>query len=408
MEIAPIITHFTDTDLYKLTMCCAILNCFPRAQAQYTFVDRNNTVYPKGFADELNKQIAYLENVKITEEEIEFMKSRCYFIPNWFYTFLRGFKYNREWVEAYQDEDGHLHVHFGRKSGYWHETVLLEVQVMAIIARLYYIMTNQDDKYDSREYYKKAYKKAEYLLRMGLTVSDFGTRRRFSFDAEEQVVKAFVDCQFDLGKCGLLRGKFVGTSNVYLAMKYNVTPVGTMAHEFVSAIAGMYGPVEANYIAMEMWQKTFNGSLGIYLYDTYGFDAFADNFSEHYARVFAGLRVDSGENLEQLDKIIAKYTELGIDPKSKQVVFSNALDTESAVELHLKVNGRVLDSYGIGTHFTNDLEGVKPMNMVIKLLSIRMTEKRKWQKTCKMSEDKGKTTGDSDIVETFNFLLNKE
>lgn len=142
-----------------------------------------------------------------------------------------------------------------------------------------------------------------------------------------------------------------------------------MAHEFVSAIAGMYGPQEANHIAMDMWQRTFIGSLGIFLYDTYGFDAFAANFSEHFARVFAGLRVDSGNNLEQLEKICNRYQELGLDPSTKQVVFSNALDEESAIKLHKAVNGRVIDSYGIGTALSADgaLWDIKPSNIVIKL-----------------------------------------
>jgi len=200
---------------------------------------------------------------------------------------------------------------------------------------------------------------------------------------------------------------FTGSSTVWFAMKYDVTPIGTMAHEFISSIAGMYGPQEANHIAMDMWQKTFIGSLGIFLYDTFGFDAFSHNFSEHFARVFSGLRVDSGDNLEQLEKICAKYREFGIDPASKQVVFSNALDTDRALALHKAVGGRVQDSYGIGTHLTCDFGdlGIQPMNIVIKLVASKITEKREWSPTCKMSEDKGKYTGDKETFEIFKKLL---
>ena len=389
----PIITHFTDTDLYKLTMCCAIVNCFPRAMVKYKFVDRNDTVYPEGFGELVMEQIAYLENLRFTEEEEFFMRERCYYIPTWFYTYLRGFRFKREWVKVEQDEEGRLHLEI---EGYWHDTVLLEVMILAIISELHHRVTGDLDKIDLQEYYNISYNKAYRMLSEGLTVSEFGTRRRFSLATEELAVRAFIDADRDLRKelGDKYKGNFPGTSNVWLASKYNVVPIGTMAHEFISAIAGMYGPQEANHIAMDMWQKTFIGSLGIFLYDTYGFNAFADNFSEHFARVFAGLRVDSGNNIEQVDKICNKYRSLGLDPSTKQVVFSNALDEESAIALHKAIRGRVLDSYGIGTALSADGKkwGIKPSNIVIKLLSVKMTEKRLWNKTCKMSEDYGKVT----------------
>lgn len=405
----PIITHFTDTDLYKLTMCCAIVNCFPRAMVKYKFVDRNDTVYPEGFGELVMEQIAYLENLRFTEEEEFFMRERCYYIPTWFYTYLRGFRFKREWVKVEQDEEGRLHLEI---EGYWHDTVLLEVMILAIISELHHRVTGDLDKIDLQEYYNISYNKAYRMLSEGLTVSEFGTRRRFSLATEELAVRAFIDADRDLRKelGDRYKGNFPGTSNVWLASKYNVVPIGTMAHEFISAIAGMYGPQEANHIAMDMWQKTFIGSLGIFLYDTYGFNAFADNFSEHFARVFAGLRVDSGNNIEQVDKICTKYRSLGLDPSTKQVVFSNALDEESAIALHKAIRGRVLDSYGIGTALSADGKkwGIKPSNIVIKLLSVKMTEKRLWNKTCKMSEDYGKVTGDYDIIQAFNYLLHRE
>ena len=284
--------------------------------------------------------------------------------------------------------------------------------ILAIVSELHHRITGELDKIDLEEYYNLSYAKARNMLSEGLTISEFGTRRRFSLATEEQAVRAFIDADRDLRKelGDSYKGHFPGTSNVWLASKYNVVPIGTMAHEFISAIAGMYGPQEANHIAMDMWQKTFIGSLGIFLYDTYGFNAFADNFSEHFARVFAGLRVDSGDNLEQVEKICQKYRSLGLDPSNKQVVFSNALNETSAIALHKAINGRVLDSYGIGTALSADGAkwGIKPSNIVIKLLSVKMTEKRLWNKTCKMSEDHGKVTGDYDIIQAFNYLLHRE
>ena len=395
MKIQQIINHFTDDDLYKLSMCCAVIDNFPRVQVKYQFVDRNDTVYPTGFADELKRQIALLENVTITDKEIDFLRRKCSFIPEWFYTYLKGYRFNHEWVKAWQDDKGLLHIEF---EGCWADTILLEVKVLAIISELYYIMTNQTDKLNYEEYYDKAYHKAERLLKAGCVFSDFGTRRRASFEAEETAIRAMKDCY----NSQQWKGKVVGTSNVYLAMKYNLVPVGTMAHEFICAIGGMYGPQMANHIAMNRWRNTFRGALGTYLYDSFGWDIFDHNFSEDFANQFKGLRVDSGNNFEQLHKIVKKYQSLGIDPRTKQIIFSNALDTDRAIEIQQYAQKLCQPSFGIGTHFTNDFEGVEPMNIVIKLIAAKITESWSfYNDTCKISEDKGKHTGKPEVIKRF-------
>lgn len=394
-----IITHFTDDDLYKFTMCCAVIENYPRTQVRYKFTDRNNTVYPPGFADRLMEQIAMLENVVITDEEVDFMRRRCAYIPDWFYGYLRGFRYKREWVRASQDTDGHLSIAF---EGSWSSTILLEVKVLAIVSELYYMMTGEDSRLDYDDYYSRSYDKARRLLEAGCTFSDFGTRRRASYRAQETAVAAMVDCD----RSGKWPGRMSGTSNVWLAMKYDLTPIGTMAHEFVCAIAGMYGPQMANHIAMRAWSNTYRGALGTFLYDTYGWRIFSLNFSEDFANMFKGLRVDSGDNREQLDLITAKYRSLNIDPATKQIVFSNALDTDTAIELQRYAEGRCRPSFGIGTHFTNDFDGIEPMNIVIKLTSVKITESWPFYcSTCKLSEDHGKYTGDSETIRTFMTLL---
>lgn len=397
-----IINHFTDDDLYKLTMCCAVIDNFPRAQVRYQFTDRNNTVYPKGFAEELTHQIRLLESVVITDEEIAFMRRRCAYIPNWFYKYLKGYRFSSSWVKAWQDAEGHLRVEF---EGNWSDTILLEVKVLAIISELFYMMTGQTGRFDYDAYYEKSRQKAERLLAAGCVYSDFGTRRRASFEAEDTVIRAMKDC----AESRPWPGKFVGTSNVYLAMKYDLVPVGTMAHEFVCAIGGMFGPQMANHLAMNAWRTTFRGALGTYLYDSFGWDIFALNFSEDFANLFKGLRIDSGDNREQLQKIVAKYRSLGIDPTSKQVIFSNALDTERAIDLQQYAKQYCLPSFGIGTHFTNDFEGIAPMNIVIKLVAVKITESWPYfNDTCKISEDQGKHTGKPDVIRRFLDLLHLE
>lgn len=390
-----IITHFTDDDLYKFTMCCAVIDNFPRAQVRYAFTDRGNTVYPPGFAEELKAQIKMLEKVIITDEEVEFMKRRCPYIPFWFYNFLRGFRYDSRWVKVDQDSEGHLHVEF---EGCWSDTIMLEVKVLAIISELYHELKGDLKTIDIEDYARRSYEKADRLIESGCCFSDFGTRRRASLDVQEAMVGAMVRRQ----KENRGSGRFIGTSNVYLAMKYDVVPVGTMAHELICAVAGMYGPQMANYLAMEAWANTYRGALGTFLYDTYGWKIFSLNFSEGYANMFKGLRVDSGDNFEQLDLIVGKYESLGIDPSTKQVIFSNALDTDSAIEINRYAKGKCIPSFGIGTHFSNDFPGFRHLNIVIKLIAVKITEAWTfYNETCKLSEDHGKYTSNKEVVKRF-------
>lgn len=395
----PIITHFTDDDLYKFTMCCAVIDNYPRTQVKYHFFDRDNTVYPDGFAEALREQIKMLEDLVITEEEIAFMRRKCPYIPNWFYSFLKGYRYDSRWVHVEQDGEGHLSIEF---EGCWSDTILLEVKVLAIISELYYMMTGEAQTLDYDAYYQKSFEKGRRLLEAGCEFSDFGTRRRASFEAQETVVRAMVDCS----KAVNTKGRFAGTSNVYLAMKYDLTPIGTMAHELICATAGMYGPLMANYLAMKTWANTYRGALGTFLYDTYGWRIFSLNLSEDYANMFKGLRVDSGDNREQLDLIVDKYRHLNIDPRSKQVVFSNGLNVDEAIEIYNYAKDKCKPSFGIGTHFTNNFPNIRPRNIVIKLTAVKITESWPFYcETCKLSEDKGKYSGDYETVKRFKKVL---
>lgn len=403
MKMEQIIRHFTDDDLYKFTMCCAVIDNFPRACVKYEFIDRNNMVYPEGFDRELRCQIEMLESVTITDEEIEFLKRRCNYLPNWFHVYLKGYRYDHRRVNVEQDSEGHLHISI---EGLWSDVIMLEVKLLAIVSELYYRMTGQTAAFDLDDCYRRSFDKARRLEGEGCLFSDFGTRRRASFDVHETVVRAMADSRGYRSECE--RGDFIGTSNVYLAMKYDLTPIGTMAHELICAIAGMYGPQMANHLAMEAWAATYRGALGTFLYDTYGWEAFSLNFSEDYANMFKGLRIDSGDNLDQLEKICRKYQSLGIDPRTKQVIFSNALSTDTAIELQHLAEGRCLPMFGIGTHFTNDLPGVKPLNIVIKLIAAKITESWPYYNdTCKLSEDKGKYTGQLSVVNRFLETLHR-
>lgn len=392
-----IITRFTDDDLYKFTMCCAVIDNYPRAEVRYVFRDRDELIYPTGFATELKQQIDALRGVTITDDEIDFMKRACIYIPYWFYSYLKGFRYETDHVKVEQDCDGHLSLSY---EGCWATTILLEVKILAIISELSYILTGEEEKFNLSDLSRRTIEKGRRLLEAGCTFSDFGTRRRASFAAQNTVMEALAS----LPQTGA--GRFLGTSNVYLAMKYDLVPVGTMAHEFISAIGGMYGPQMANYLAMRAWSKTFRGALGTFLYDTYGWDIFSLNFSEDYANMFKGLRVDSGDNARELARIVTKYRSLGVDPTTKQVVFSNGLSTDEAIAIQEYARDQCQPSFGIGTHFTNDFPGIVPRNIVIKLVAAKITELWPfYNETCKLSESPHKSTGDPAVIRRFKDAL---
>lgn len=291
--IPQIIRHFTDDDLYKFTMCCAVIENYPRTQVKYRFTDRSATVYPPGFADEPAPSGAYARECRHHRRGNRFHAPPLLVYPGWFYSFLKGFRYKEEWVRVTQDAAGHLAIEF---EGCWSDTILLEVKVLAIVSELYYIMTGKSASLDYDDYYDRSYDKARRLIEAGCVFSDFGTRRRASFRSQDTVVRAMKSCTAAHGG----PGAFIGTSNVYFAMKYDLTPVGTMAHEPNLRPRRMYGPQMANHLAMKTWSRTYRGALGTFLYDTYGWRIFSLNFSEDYANMFKGLRVDSGDNKEQI------------------------------------------------------------------------------------------------------------
>ena len=298
---------------------------------------------------------------------------------------------------------------------------------MAIISELYYKMTGLDALFDYDEYYKYTYEKGIRLLEAGVVFSDFGTRRRASFKAQEVAVRALHDAykSRDWSDTG---GRFLGSSNPYFCMTVdpdNMKPAGTIAHEASLAIGAIYGIGQAHKILSKAWIDTYCGECGIYLPDSWSIKTFTAQFEKSDYMAWSGLRVDSGENLEILDLFINLYKSNGIRPETKQVIFSNALDTDATIELHKKVNKSVLDGYGIGTHFTNDFKGmlnklgrqltlldnngkpvelggkpltVEALNMVIKMVAARLGIKDWWHKIAKLSFDPSKATGYPEAV----------
>ena len=197
---------------------------------------------------------------------------------------------------------------------------------------------------------------------------------------------------------------FVGTSNVYFAYKYNITPIGTHAHEWFMFHAAKYGYKMANHLSMENWTDVYRGDLGIALSDTFTTEVFFKSFDKKFAKLYDGVRHDSGDPIEFADKVIAHYEKLGIDPKSKAIVFSDSLNPEKAVKIKDHCRSKIKCSFGIGTNFSNDV-GVKPLNMVIKMVEAK-PEGEDWHHTIKLSDSKGKYTGNVDEIEMAKHVLN--
>ena len=392
-----LITHFTDNDLYTFTCQYYVLRQYPRAEVEYSFMDRNNTVYPKGFDALLQEQVDYMAGVTITDDEIEYMKVKCYWLPLWFFTYLRGYRFKPREVSISQDAEGHLHISV---CGKWFSTIMWEMPLLSCISELMHTINGDIDRYDAALEEKRARAKSEQIFGAGLVLGDMGTRRRLSFDHQEMVVRTMAEVY----NSRQWPGKFTGTSNVWLAMKYNLPCLGTMSHQLISFEENVSGVFECNFNVMKKFSDVFDGDNGIYLYDCFGDKVFFGNLSKRMAMMYKGLRVDSGNEEEQTEMIIDKYKQLGIDPASKQVVYSNGLNIDRAIEIHKYVNGRVQDSYGVGTFLTCDVTGCKPSNIVIKLTKGRITELREWHDCIKLSCDKGKTLGNP---EKCKFILSQ-
>lgn len=272
---------------------------------------------------------------------------------------------------------------------------MYEIPILAIVSELYYKYNGVQisDMYD--QVIDPLLHKIDIAKEYNIFFAEFGMRRRFSFDIEDQVMKTLSS------KCPTC----VGTSTVYFAMKYNVKPIGTMAHELFMATAALTSPKEANYIVMENWAKVYDGNLGTVLTDTFTVNVFLRNFSMKLAKLYDGVRHDSGDPIEFGKRIIDKYKSYGIDPFSKTIIFSDALDFPRAAEIREYFAGRIKVSFGIGTNLTNDIKGVKPMNIVMKLKSFQVNSNQFVHGCVKLSDSITKAIGDPKDIENYKYQI---
>ena len=372
-----IIKSILDTDLYKFTTSYAYIKLFPYAIGTFSFKDRDETVYSDEFLNALKEEFNRLKGVGLTSDELEYMSVNCRFMPRVYWEWLSSFRFNPETIEVYLDEERHLHIEV---TDYLYKVTLYEVPILAIVSEIKNMFFNQQPL--KEEVLAKLAIKVELSNSNGMPFSEFGTRRRFSFEVHDWVVDYLKK-----------HSKYcTGTSNCYLAMKYNMRPMGTHPHEWFMFHGAQFGYKHANYMALENWVNVYDGDLGTALSDTYTSESFLTNFSRKQAKLFDGVRCDSGDEIEFVDKLIDRYKELGIDPVTKTIIFSNALDFEKALSLYKYCHGKIRCSFGIGTNLTNDT-GFQPSNIVMKLSKCKMNVNQGWRECIKLSDDMGKHMG---------------
>ncbi|EHU1294271.1 MULTISPECIES: nicotinate phosphoribosyltransferase [Acinetobacter] len=385
--MSPIIHSLLDTDLYKFTMLQVVLHKFPQTHSVYHFRCRNleDTVYPLvDILDDLNEQLDHLCNLKYKEDELQYLR-KLRFIKSDFVDYLELFQLKRRFIHASIDEEGRLDI---RIEGPMVQAMMFEIFVLAIVNELYFSRIKTDEVWAEGERRLQAkleliqqYEKAQQPNDPPFLVSDFGTRRRYSFEWQKHVVAAFHNT---------VPNVFRGTSNVLLAKELNITPIGTMAHEFLQAFQALDVRLrDFQKAALETWVQEYRGDLGIALTDVVGMDAFIRDFDLYFAKLFDGLRHDSGDPYEWGDKAYAHYRKLKIDTKTKMLTFSDGLNLPKAWELHQYFKDRFQVSFGIGTNLTNDM-GQTPLNIVLKLVECN------GQSVAKISDSPGKTMTDND------------
>ncbi len=375
-------TSLLDNDFYKFTMQQAVVKLFPKAKARYRFINRGQHAFPQGFAQVLQHSVDAMSGLRLTKEEKEYLAKTCPYLDPVYLDFLQGYCYDASEVTITQNGTN-VEV---TVEGYWYRTILWEVPLLSLISELFY-QTQNLKRATNEEVAAQAKNKIEKYKALGVTVADFGTRRRHSYEVHKTVVDA-------LKKFG--DGTYVGTSNVHFAMLQSSKPIGTHAHEWFMFHAAKYGFKMANTLALEHWVDVFRGDLGIALSDTFTTNEFFEQFDKKFAKLFDGVRHDSGDPVEFAKKTIEHYQSLGINPQTKTIIFSDSLNYERVLRIAEFCKGKISMSFGIGTNLTNDV-GLKPMNIVMKIVEA-LPEGESWTPVVKLSDEKGKYTGSEQTI----------
>ncbi|MCC2595129.1 nicotinate phosphoribosyltransferase [Pusillimonas sp. MFBS29] len=353
-----IITSLLDTDLYKFSMMQVVLHHFPAAQVEYRYKCRTPNINLAAYLDEIRNEIHELCQLRFTEPELQYLRS-LRFIKSDFVDFLGLFHLPEKCISVTESAvPGELDI---TVKGPWLHTILFEIPVLAIVNEVYFRNVCKEPGWEEgrERLQRKMQLVTDDPALADFRVAEYGTRRRFSKQWHEEVV---VTMKAQMGV------HFAGTSNVRLAMKHGVTPLGTMGHEYLQACQAL-GPRlrDSQVYALEVWAKEYRGDLGIALSDVYGMDAFLRDFDMYFCKLFDGARHDSGDPFVWGERLLAHYAANRTDPRTKILVFSDGLTIPKAIELAQRFAGRCKVSFGIGTNLTNDL-GHEPLQIVMKMV----------------------------------------
>lgn len=379
------IKSILDTDLYKFSVSYAYFNLYPLAEGTFTFTDRRREKWTGGKAEELlsmfGSEMKSIGNLFLWENEKEWCIKNIPYIPATYWEWLTSFRFNPDKVEYFIDDDGVFNC---RVTDKLYKATLYEIMVLATYSEIRNRLNGVD--IDKKNVWELVHDKIKYANRHGFVFSEFGTRRRFSSDVQELVIS---EINSNSETCA-------GTSNVLYAMRYGMKPIGTFPHEWVMFHAAIFGYKRANYMSLEDWIATYRGDLGTALVDTYTTKSFLHTLTKQQALLLSGFRQDSGDEFVVGDSIIERLKEFGIDPATKTIVFSNALDFKKAKKVFYYFRNRCKVSFGIGTNLTCDtgIKDYKPANIVMKLTECRLSPKDDFEKCIKISDDAGKHMGD--------------
>ena len=355
-----IISSLLDTDLYKFTMMQAVLHQFPGAQVAYKFKCRTPGVKLAPFVGEIRAEIKALCQLQFSEDELSVVRAMR-FIKSDFVDFLGLFKLNEKYITVTALPNGEIDIHI---HGPWLHTILFEIPVLSIVNEVYFRHTQPMP--DFEEGRRRLAVKIDQLNAADLPdlkIADYGTRRRFSKAWHQEVLQVLVD-----GLGTLPAGRFTGTSNVLFASSMGITPLGTMAHEYLQACQAL-GPRlrDSQVFGFETWAREYRGDLGIALSDVYGVEPFLRDFDMYFCKLFDGARHDSGDPFTWGERMIEHYKSNRVDPLTKILIFSDGLTVPRTIELYKRFQGRCQLAFGIGTNLTNDL-GYEPLQIVIKMV----------------------------------------
>ena len=375
MPAPMLIQSLLDTDLYKFTMMQVVLHHFPGAQVEYRFKCRTPGVDLRPHLEDMKTEFANLCKLRFRDDELAYLRG-LRFMKSDFVDFLGLFQFNQKYLSVgYGEKPGEIDLTI---RGPWLHTILYEIPVLAIVSEVYFRRTQARPNLDEGR--RRLQAKIELVRKvepsLELRISDFGTRRRFAGAWQEEVLQTLKR---------EVPQYFAGTSNVLFAVRNGITPLGTMAHEYMQACQAL-GPRlrDSQVFAFDKWAQEYRGDLGIALSDTYGFNAFLRDFDMYFCKLFDGVRHDSGDPFDWGERMIAHYRKNRVDPQGKTLIFSDQLSFPLAIEIARRFQGRARISFGIGTNLTNDL-GYEPINIVLK-----MTECN-GQPVAKVSDAPGKT-----------------